>query len=455
MKGFEGLNDAIAFLKLISNTLGDAIVIVDIDGNIVMLSDEYAKFLKVDSEGVVGESVKDVIENTRMQVVVKSGRKEIAHMQMVNGQNIIATRVPIKINGKIIGAIGKVLFKDPEELNEFNKKVVKMEEELFRYKLVLDLEHIAKYDLDDIITKNPYMIKIKEKIKIIAETSSNVLIQGESGTGKELFAHAIYNNSKRYGKPFVKVNCSAIPYELMESELFGYEEGAFTGARKGGKIGKFEAANGGIIFLDEVGELPLNMQSKLLRVLQEREITKVGSLEEKKIDVRVIAVTNRDLEKMVEQGLFRLDLYYRLNVVNICIPPLRSRRGDIEVLIKHLIKKITKEEDLEVKGIDEDTLSIMNNYNWPGNVRELENTLERAINFLDEDRIIRPEHLPPKILEYTEEDTIYNLKESIKELEKREIEKALLITNGNKLQSAEKLGISRVSLYKKIEEYDL
>ena len=403
----------------------------------------------------MGRHVTEVIENTRLHLIARKNKREFAELQSINGQNIVATRAPIVIGDQVLGAIGKILFKDTEELTEFHKKVEAMEAELSRYRTVFKFESAAKYDLDDIVTRDREVLKIKEKLVDIAKNNSNILIQGESGTGKELFAHAIYNNSKRFGRPFVKVNCSAIPYELMESELFGYEEGAFTGARKGGKIGKFEAADGGIIFLDEIGELPLNMQSKLLRVLQEKEIEKVGAVSEKKIDVRVIAVTNKDLEEMVSEGTFRLDLYYRLNVVNLYIPPLRERLGDIEILSDHLIEKISRSEYVDYKRLSNETLEFFKAYPWPGNVRELENTLERALNFVGDSQYIEPKHLPPNMLKYIEGRRINNLKAMIEKLEREEIARALLITRGNRVEAAEKLGISRTNLYKKLRDFNL
>ena len=446
--------DFIRVFTFIMDALEDAIVIVDRNGFIIDMSYEYRKFLNIRGE-VVGKHVTDVIENTRLHLVCKTGKKEFADLQKINTQSIIATRVPIIINGEIIGAIGKVLFKDTDDLGEMTKKIRTMEGEISKYKSALSLENSAKYDLENIITKNPEMLELKERIKSIAKTNSDILIQGESGTGKELFAHAIYQNSKRVGMPFVKVNCSAIPYELMESELFGYEEGAFTGARKGGKIGKFEAANGGIIFLDEIGEIPLNMQGKLLRVLEEREIEKLGSVKEKKVDVRVIAVTNRNLEKMVEDGTFRLDLYHRLNIVNLYIPPLRERIEDIEILSNHLVGKLAKFEEIDVFGISKETMEVLKTYPWYGNVRELKNTLERAINFLGDDNIIEPGHLPPNMLINLENIEVNNLKESIENLERIEIVKALFATAGNKVEAARKLGISRTNLYKKIADYKI
>lgn len=444
----------ILFLGLISDALEDAIVVVDKNGFIIDMSHEYRKFLKIEGN-VIGKHVTEVIENTRLHLIPKTGRKEFADLQQIKGQTIVATRVPIVINGEIVGAIGKVLFKDTDDLSELNKKVRSMEGELVKYKSALSIENTAKYDLENIITKNEEIIGLKEKIVHIAKTNSDILIQGESGTGKELFAHSIYRNSKRLGKPFVKVNCSAIPYELMESELFGYEEGAFTGARRGGKIGKFEAADSGIIFLDEIGELPLNMQGKLLRVLQEREIEKIGAVKEKKIDIRVIAVTNRDLEEMVKEGTFRLDLYHRLNVVSLYIPPLRDRVEDIDILSKYLVKRLAEFEEIDVVGISKETIELLKAYPWYGNVRELKNTLERAINFLEEDTVIEPKHLPPNMLKSLEGYKVRNLKLAIENLEREEIVKALFVSGGNKVEAAEKLGISRTNLYKKISEYKI
>ncbi len=444
----------IKFFTYIIDALEDAIVIVDKNGFIVDMSYEYRKFLKIEGE-VVGKHVTEVIENTRLHLVCKTGKKEFADLQKINTQSIIATRVPIVVDGEIIGAIGKVLFKDTDDLGELTKKIREMENEIMKYKSALDIESIAEYDLENIITINPEMIQLKNRIKSIAKTNSDILIQGESGTGKELFAHAIYKNSRRVGMPFIKVNCSAIPYELMESELFGYEDGAFTGARKGGKLGKFEAADGGIIFLDEIGEIPLNMQGKLLRALEEREIEKLGSIKERKVDVRVIAVTNRNLEKMVEEGTFRLDLYHRLNIVNLYILPLRNRIEDIDILSKHLVEKLARFEEIDVLGISKETMEILKSYPWYGNVRELKNTLERAINFLGDDKVIEPRHLPPNMVINLEQYEINNLKESVENLERREIVRALLATGGNKAETAKKLGISRTNLYKKIEDYKI
>lgn len=284
-----------------------------------------------------------------------------------------------------------------------------------------------------------------------------MLILGESGTGKELFAHATHNNSKRKEYPFIKVNCGSIPFELLESELFGYEEGAFTGAKKGGKIGKFKAADKGTIFLDEIGDLPMNMQVKLLRVLQDKEIERIGSNYTEKIDVRIISATNKDLEKMTQEGKFRLDLYYRLNVISIHIPPLRERKEDIPILSRYLVEKISKDENIEVGGIENTSIEYLNKYDWPGNVRELENIIERAINFLEEEKVIKPKHLPAKITGIVKEKdrNIKSLKSTVEEVERECIIDSIMMADGNKTKAAEMLGISRTSLYEKILKYNI
>ncbi|NLV89721.1 MAG: sigma 54-interacting transcriptional regulator [Tissierellia bacterium] len=452
---FDEEEKASFLLNTVMEATNDAIVYVNKEGIIEMFSNAYADFLEINKEDAIGKHVTEVIENTRMHIVAKSGRPEIAQVQKIKGRKMIATRIPVYANGKIVGAVGKVLFKDLDELHSLYVEINKIEKELNLYKDEFKKLNMAKYDLDSIVSKSDIMRELKELTARAAKTNSNVLILGESGTGKELFAHAIHNNSKRKNFPFVKVNCGAIPFELLESELFGYEEGSFTGAKKGGKIGKFKAADGGTIFLDEIGDLPMNMQVKLLRVLQDKEIERIGSNYSEKIDVRVIAATNKDLEKMVSEGLFRLDLYYRLNVVSIKIPPLRERKEDIPILANYLIKKISEAENVRVDKILDETLEYLKKYDWPGNVRELENILERAINFLDRDVVIRPQHLPSKITGISSYKEIKSLKSVLEEVEKQTIIDSLIIANGNKTEAAKILDISRTSLYEKILKYGI
>lgn len=253
----------------------------------------------------------------------------------------------------------------------------------------------------------------------------------------------------------MKVNCGAIPYELLESELFGYEEGSFTGAKRGGKIGKIKAADGGTIFLDEIGELPLNMQVKLLRFIQDKEIEKIGSIHSEEVDVRIIAATNKNLEEMIKDGLFRLDLYYRLNVVTIKIPPLRNRKKDIHILSKYLMDKISRKNNIRVDGISDDALEYLKRYDWPGNVRELENIIERAINLLDGETIIKGKHLPFNIRGVMKDKVVKELKEVVEEAEKQAIIDSLIISKGNRTLAAKHLGISRTSLYEKMARYNI
>jgi transcriptional regulator with PAS, ATPase and Fis domain len=300
-----------------------------------------------------------------------------------------------------------------------------------------------------------------------SRTPITVLLRGESGTGKELFAHAIHNHSERSKQKFVRVNCSALADNILESELFGYTEGAFTGAKKGGKKGLFEEADQGTIFLDEIGKISLNLQSKLLRVIQEKEILRVGGTRPVDIDVRIIVATNINLEEAIQRGDFREDLYYRLNVFPIFVPPLRERKEDIPFLIHHIITKFNQEYGRSVKGCSKEAIHYLKEYEWPGNVRELENIIGRAmINLgLNED-IIRKEHIPDITGENNEEAEVItkpdnyslsnnSLKEIVKTTEKQVIQQALKETNGNRKKAADILGIAVRSLYYKMKQYDI
>jgi len=453
LKAFDYEVQASSLLRTVLDSSNESFIYVNSEGIIEMISESYAEFLNRKKEELIGLNVVDVVDNTRLDVVLKTGKAEIAQIQIVKGKKIIATRIPVYAKGKVVGAIGKILFRDVDELNNLYMKINNIEKELNLYRDEFKKANKAEYALDSIIGENIEIKRIKDLTRSIASTNSNVLILGESGTGKELFAHAIHNNSKRMDAPFIKVNCGAIPYELLESELFGYEEGAFTGAKKGGKIGKFKAADGGTIFLDEIADLPMNMQVKLLRVLQEREIERIGSNTSEKVDLRIIAATNKDLERMVEEETFRLDLYYRLNVVSLRIPSLNQRKDDIQILAEHLIEKISIKENRYVDGISPKSLEMLKAYSWPGNIRELENVLERAINFLGEERTILPKHLPPKIAGSQDLYVNRSLRETLEEVEKEAIVRTLFHVKGNKSKASKALGISRTSLYEKMDKY--
>ncbi|SHJ59072.1 sigma 54-interacting transcriptional regulator [Paramaledivibacter caminithermalis] len=446
----------IDILNTILDTFNEWIVVVDRNGIITMMSKAYKEF--VGDPNPEGKHVTEVIENTRMHIVVNTGIMEVGEIQEIKGSRMIAMRIPFKKDGKVIGAVGKTMFKDVSDLATLSKKISKLEKEIEYYKNELADKRVAKYTFENLVGDSPKMKEVKALAKKAAKTNSNVLILGESGTGKELFAHAIHNASSRNLGPFVKINCAAIPSELLESELFGYEEGAFTGAKKGGKKGKFELANCGTILLDEIGDMPLTMQAKLLRVIQEKEVERLGGNILKNIDVRIITSTNKDLEKLVKKNEFREDLFYRLNVMAIKLPPLRERREDIEALANELKMKIANKLGIYVEGISQEAIEYLKNYDWPGNIRELENVIERAINLLDADLIIKPKHLPERLTRKKTKTYLIgnrNLKSIIEEVEKEVIQECLIKTKGNKNKAAKMLGISRMGLYKKIERYKL
>lgn len=442
-------------LNTVIETAYDGMVIINKLGIITMISKAYTEFLGIKREDAIGRHVSEVIENTRMPIVLETGKEEVAQLHKIKRNYMIASRIPIIKNGEIIGVMGKVLFRNVKELNSLYKRISTIEKELATYKSKLREFNTASYLLEDIIGESDSIIVAKAIVEKAAHTSSNVLILGESGTGKEIFAHAIHSESSRHEGPFVKVNCAAIPSDLLESELFGYEAGAFTGAKKEGKIGKFEIANEGTIFLDEIGDMPLHMQVKLLRVIQERELEKVGGVASKKINIRIIAATNRNLRKLVSEGKFREDLYYRLNVVTIEIPPLRERGNDIILISNHLIKKLSIDLDKKVIGISREAENYLRTYEWKGNVRELENILERAINIMGDSEIIDVDDLPKEITGKKASIIPKRLKDILEESEKNAIIVALRASGGNKTKAAKILDIGRTSLYEKIEKYKI
>ncbi|KYH29262.1 MULTISPECIES: sigma-54 interaction domain-containing protein [Clostridium] len=442
-------------LNTILEIVYDGITVVDSNGIIIMISKAYAEFLEVDREAAIGKHVTEVIENTRMHIVAKTGIAEVAQLQKIKGRYMIATRIPIIKEGKVQGAVGKVLFRNIKDFNSLYKKVRKIEKDAEMYGGYVKESNTATYSFSNIIGNSKKLEEAKNIARKAALTNSNVLLKGESGTGKELFAHAIHNASDRAHGNFVKVNCAAIPVDLLESELFGYEKGSFTGANKEGKIGKFELADGGTIFLDEIGDMPLYMQAKLLRVLQEKEVERIGSVVTKRIDIRVVAATNRNLENMVKSGEFREDLYYRLNVVTINIPPLRERPEDIVTLTSFLIDKICNKLDKKISGISTKAMNYMKKYRWEGNVRQLENVLERAINIVEYGGEIGLEHLPQDIMENIIEKPIEKLEDTLNKAEKEAILDALRVFNGNKTKVAKALNISRTTLYEKMTKHNI
>lgn len=449
----------VSMMEKIFDPIPVPIILVGKDTKVIMINQVFADFLQQPKSEIIGKEVVEVDKYSRFPYVFKNKKAEIAWKhRFENGHTAIVHRIPILDDkGEVLYGFGLVLFQDVEEFKDIIQKNKLLETELSLYKSQLKKIQGAKYSWDNLIGESERMVQSKYMARKAAQTSSNVLLLGKSGTGKELFAHAIHNGSNRSHHPFVKVNCAAIPAELLESELFGYDEGAFTGAKKGGKIGKFELSNGGSIFLDEIGDMPLKMQVKLLRVLQEKEIERVGGNKPIKIDTRVIAATNQGLKDLIEKGEFREDLYYRLNVMTVDIPTLQERDNDVEILAYNLLRKISSQMGKYVNRISDNAMGYIRGHNWPGNVRELENVLERAINLTESDSIL-PVHLPVYLTQNTKKVTrgpIRSLKDVVEDTEKESIARCLEYTQGNKLKTAKLLSISRSSLYEKIEKYGL
>ncbi|MBC6695851.1 sigma 54-interacting transcriptional regulator [Terrisporobacter mayombei] len=431
-------------LEILLNGMNKAVVSIDIKGNIDKYNLKFKETFNIKDDKLETGNIFEILDFIKetSEKDFKKYRTGIFSYEK-NGRNLkgIYNINKIVVKNKLKGYVIDFI-ENKEAIKNYNK-----------------INKDYKITLDNIIGNSDIIIHTKQKSLIASKSSSTVLIEGESGTGKELFARAIHNHSNRTDYPFVTVNCAAIPDNLLESELFGYEEGAFTGARKGGKLGKFEVAHKGTIFLDEIGDMSLHLQGKLLRVLQERELDKIGGKSNISIDVRVIAATNRNLERMVQEGHFREDLYYRLNVIPITLPSLRDRKEDIPFLIDYMIKEYSQKLDKDVIGIDEDVKSALVDYSWPGNVRELQNIIEYSIN-MSSSRILTLDIIPNNIkVQYY--DDVKDKKEEIRtleDLEKEAIQKAM-----NKFKNYKKdkelvanaLGISRATLYRKLEKYNL
>lgn len=437
----------------------DGVIVIDRNGIVTRITKAYCNFLETTQEEAIGKHVTEVLPTSRMHIVVQTGEAEIGELMNIRGKEAMVMRIPLWENGEIVGAVGKVMFRDVQELRSLAEKLNLLENKVKFYEKELQhyQQHYQKvrYTLSDIVGQSRPLVRAKELAEKAAQGKSTVLLRGESGTGKELFAHSIHAISPRQAFPFVRVNCGAIPAELLESELFGYEEGAFTGAKKGGKPGKFELAHGGTIFLDEVGDLPLTMQAKVLRVLQEREVERVGGNRLQQLDIRVIAATHRDLEQMVKTGEFRQDLYYRLNVFTLTVPPLREREGDIPLLSAYLLQKFRRELGSRVKRLESRVESLFLKYHWPGNVRELQNVVERAVNVAESETIVL-EDLPLYLKDHENrrgEGVLQPLAQEVAEAERTAIIRALKATGGNKVRAAELLGIHRANLYRKMERY--
>lgn len=432
-------------IKAVLDATGEGIIAIDKEGVITTFNPTAEKILRVKAEDALGRKVEDVISSDiPMLKTVKTGESYDNEEMIINNEKIkthyITSGRPIlDEDGNPIGAVASM--KDIEN--------------------VMELVHVftqpPMITFDEILGESKKIIKVKEFARTVAKGDSTVLIRGESGTGKELFARSIHMASPRRDKPFVPINCAALPDTLLESELFGYEEGAFTGAKKGGKQGLFKYADKGTLFLDEIGELSTHLQVKLLRVLQDNKIRRVGADEELTVDVRIIAATNRNLEELMKNGQFREELYYRLNVIPLIIPPLRERKEDIPILTREFIKKLSYKMNNKIVGITEDAMERLVNYNWPGNIRELANVIERAMNLCTDK--IEAHHL---ILQHndlmtstiSDELSQRTLRDMVAETEKKAINDALKRYDSIR-KAARALGVSHATVINKMKQYGI
>ena len=416
---------------------------------LIAFTKEQAQIIENNKSGLINflGKMADLISN-KLKAQIKTYELELEKKKLETLlNNMDKAVVSIDVDGKI------------DKYNSKFKELFNIKDRRDAIKNYNKMNKDYRIKLENIIGESVAIRNSKKEALIASKSTSTVLITGESGTGKELFARAIHNHSNRVDNPFIAVNCAAIPDNLLESELFGYEEGAFTGAKKGGKLGMFEVAHKGSIFLDEIGDMSLHLQSKLLRVLQEKELNKIGSKSNVSIDVRIIAATNKDLEKMVQNGTFREDLYYRLNVIPIKLPSLRERKEDIPLIIKHMVKEYSKKLDKNVIDIDSRVVDAMMEYKWPGNIRELQNIIEYSVN-MSSSSIITMNVIPQKIKNTSVEELEVKSDRIIPldELEKIEIIKALNKYKDYKKDkelTAKALGISRATLYRKIEKYNI
>jgi len=437
------------YMNTIVDSISSGIYVVDFRGKIKTINKAACNILGIQDKDVLDKNVENILPNWQhIFERIKNGKtyedkEAVLSDRVIKGRyNVSAT--PIKIENQIIGMV--IVFKEIKTVINLVNKYSGMR---------------AVYNFEDIIGESKEIKKVISYAKSISSSPSTVLIEGESGTGKELLAQSIHNYGDRKENSFIAINCGAIPKSLIESELFGYEDGAFTGAKRGGHAGKFELANGGTLFLDEIGEMPLDMQVNLLRVLQEGYVTRVGGDKIIPVNVRIIAATNKDLKKEVEMGTFRQDLYYRLSVIPIILPPIRKRRGDLPILIKYFLRSKSIKLNKPMPHIKEDIYSNMLQYGWPGNIRELENFIENIVNlkgdssFVLEDDFKNIEHKQHSFHENNIGLLYTNKIRTLEEIEKEAIINTLNEYNRNMSKSAKVLGITRATLYSKIKKYNI
>jgi len=438
----------------IINSLHDGVLIADQDGIVKYVNSAYLRLTGVSSGDVLDKRIEEVRPGARLPDVLKAGRPLLGIRRKVRNIEYIADISPILLGGKVVGAISIV--RDITEITELSGKLRDFTHKVQELSNKVREIHRAHYDFGDIIGRSPELEKVKTMALRVAEGDAPVLVLGESGSGKELFAHAIHKASPRRNNPFVAINCSAFPPHLLSSELFGYEEGAFTGAAKGGKLGLFQLAHGGTLFLDEIGDMEFDLQAKLLRILETGEFMRIGGTKPIKVDVRIVSATNKDLEKLIRETKYREDLFYRLNVIALRIPPLRARTEDIPLLVEYYLDRLGSKMNRGI-ALSDEALTILKQYHYPGNVRELFNILEFAANTC-EGPTIMPSDLPifSRIKYQPEPQGI--LTDARRTSEKDAIQAALKnfgTSVEGKRRAAQHLGISLATLYNKIRQYGI
>lgn len=452
-------------LKIILDSINDAICVVDENCITQYWNKAAEKLYQINREKIINRHIKEFFPNSLLPRIIKEKKAydNIYNSPKEGCYNVISAS-PLYMNGRLIGGIS--LDRDATEFIKTSELLVKAQSNLNVLEREISIINKNRYSFSQILGNNKAFRDSIRLARDISKSNINVLITSESGTGKELFARAIHMESGREGY-FVPINCSAIPNELIESELFGYSAGAFTGALKGGKIGKIELAHNGTLFLDEIGDMPLNMQPKILRVLENGEMTRIGSDKTIKANIRVIAATNKDLSKMVEDGLFRKDLYYRLNSVVINLPPLRERKDDIPLLVNRFVEDYCMEYGINILGIAPEVMEVFINHKWEGNIRELKNVIERIVvlarnsstdiidlSFLPQD-LRGNKDVPSSLKKESMLENIYDLGKITENAEREAIISVMRITRNNKAHAAKLLNIPRSTLYFKLKKYNL
>lgn len=432
------------------------LLVIDQQGNVVYMNEQCADYIKVDREKSIGKYVTDVFPPSIMPTILKSQNKYNTCFYFQDGRMSVSTQAQLRKDGEVVGVLEYDMIQNINALDDLLSKYAEtLKDEMAYFREQVRNFKSTKYSINNILGSSKKVRALKYQIELAATSNSTVLICGETGTGKELVAHSIHNLSSRAFHNFVKVNAAGMAESLIESELFGYVEGAFTGAKKGGKKGKFQLADQGTLFIDEINQMPMSLQPKILRALQEGEIAPVGGEEDIDINVRLVVAANQDLRKLVSQGTFREDLYYRLNVFPIMVPPLRERLEDIPELVEAKVQELNKELGRNIVRVEPGVYRKLQNYNWPGNIRELYNRVEAAMNYASGD-VLRMEHFNFRAdnskINLDELNQFDNPIEAIKkEAERKLINEVLMRFDYNKTKAAEYLKISRPLLYQKMK----